>query len=33
MAITRDKKNILVAELAELFAIAKGAVGAAYTGP
>lgn len=32
MAITRDKKNTLVAELAELFADAKGAVGAAYTG-
>jgi large subunit ribosomal protein L10 len=32
MAITRDKKNTLVAELAELFASAKGSVGAAYTG-
>ncbi len=32
MAITRDKKNTLVAELAELFATAKGSVGAAYTG-
>jgi large subunit ribosomal protein L10 len=32
MAITRDKKNTLVAELAELFASAKGTVGAAYTG-
>ena len=32
MAITRDKKNTLVAELAELFAGAKGSVGAAYTG-
>jgi large subunit ribosomal protein L10 len=32
MAITRDKKNTLVAELAELFANAKGSVGAAYTG-
>jgi large subunit ribosomal protein L10 len=32
MAITRDKKNTLVTELADLFATAKGAVGAAYTG-
>jgi large subunit ribosomal protein L10 len=32
MAITRNKKNTLVAELAELFAGAKGSVGAAYTG-
>ena len=32
MAITRDKKNTLVAELAELFASAKGTVGATYTG-
>jgi len=32
MAITRDKKNTLVTELAELFANAKGSVGAAYTG-
>jgi len=32
MAITRDKKNTLVAELAELFATAKGTAGAAYTG-
>jgi len=32
MAITRDKKNTLVAELAELFANAKGTVGATYTG-
>ena len=32
MAITRDKKNTLVAELAELFAGSKGSVGAAYTG-
>jgi len=31
MAISRDKKNTLVAELAELFATAKGTVGAAYT--
>ena len=31
MAITRDKKNTLVTELAELFASAKGSVGAAYT--
>jgi len=31
MAISRDKKNTLVAELAELFATAKGSVGAAYT--
>lgn len=31
MAISRDKKNTLVAELAELFASAKGSVGAAYT--
>ena len=32
MAITRDKKNTLVAELAELFATTKGTVSAAYTG-
>jgi len=32
MAITRDKKNTSVAELVQLFADAKGAVGAAYTG-
>lgn len=32
MAITRDKKLTLVAELAELFANAKGSAGAAYTG-
>ncbi len=32
MAITRDKKNTLVAELAELFASSKGIVGAVYTG-
>jgi large subunit ribosomal protein L10 len=32
MAISRDKKNTLVAELAELFASAKGTAGAAYTG-
>jgi len=32
MAISRDKKNTLVAELVELFANAKGSVGAAYTG-
>ena len=32
MAITRDKKNTLVTELADLFASAKGSVGAAYTG-
>lgn len=32
MAITRDKKNTLVAELTELFASAKGTAGAAYTG-
>ncbi|NTW61985.1 50S ribosomal protein L10 [Candidatus Saccharibacteria bacterium] len=31
MAISRDKKNTLVAELAELFANSKGSVGAAYT--
>ena len=31
MAISRDKKSTLVAELAELFASAKGTVGAAYT--
>jgi large subunit ribosomal protein L10 len=31
MAISRDKKNTLVTELAELFASAKGSVGAAYT--
>ena len=32
MAISRDKKETLVAELAELFASAKGTVGATYTG-
>lgn len=32
MAISRDKKNTLVTELAELFATAKGTAGAAYTG-
>jgi large subunit ribosomal protein L10 len=32
MAISRDKKNTLVTELAELFATAKGSVGAAYAG-
>src|SRR5690606_34257159 len=32
MAITRDKKETLVAELAELFANAKSAVGASYDG-
>ncbi len=32
MAISRDKKNTLVTELAELFANAKGTAGAAYTG-
>lgn len=32
MAITRDKKNTLVAELAELFSASKGSVGAEYTG-
>lgn len=32
MAISRDKKQTLVAELADLFATAKGSVGAAYTG-
>lgn len=32
MAITRDKKETLVAELADLFATAKGAVGATYAG-
>jgi len=32
MAISRDKKESLVAELAELFASAKGAVGATYDG-
>lgn len=31
MAISRDKKNTLVAELADLFANAKCSVGAAYT--
>ena len=31
MAITRDKKNTLVTELNDLFANAKGSVGAAYT--
>ena len=32
MAISRDKKNTSVAELAKLFTTAKGSVGAAYTG-
>ena len=32
MAITRDKKSTLVTELADLFANAKGSVGATYTG-
>jgi len=32
MAISRDKKNALVTKLAELFANAKGTVGAAYSG-
>jgi large subunit ribosomal protein L10 len=32
MAITRDKKNTLVAELTELFSTSKGTVGAAYAG-
>jgi large subunit ribosomal protein L10 len=32
MAISRDKKETLVAELADLFASAKGTVGATYTG-
>jgi len=32
MAISRDKKNTLVAELADLFAGAKGTAGAAYAG-
>lgn len=32
MAISRDKKETLVAELAQLFEEAKGTVGAAYTG-
>lgn len=32
MAISRDKKEALVAELAELFTGAKGAVGATYAG-
>jgi large subunit ribosomal protein L10 len=32
MAITRDKKNTLVTELVDLFATAKGSVGAAYAG-
>jgi len=32
MAISRDKKNTLVAELTELFVSSKGSVGAAYTG-
>jgi len=32
MAITRDKKNTLVAELAELFAESKATAGAAYAG-
>lgn len=31
MAISRDKKNTLVAELTNLFATAKGSVGATYT--
>lgn len=32
MAISRDKKNTLVAELADLFVTAKGSAGAAYNG-
>lgn len=32
MAISRDKKNTLIAELVELFANAKGTAGAAYAG-
>lgn len=32
MAISRDKKNALVTELAELFANAKGTAGATYAG-
>ena len=32
MAISRDKKNTLVTELAELFSSAKGTAAAAYTG-
>lgn len=32
MAISRDKKNTLVAELTELFENSKGSVGAVYTG-
>ena len=32
MAISRDKKNTLVAKLSELFATAKGTAGATYTG-
>lgn len=32
MAVTRTKKNALVAKLAELFATAKGTAGATYTG-
>jgi len=32
MAVTRTKKNALVAKLVELFANAKGTVGATYTG-
>lgn len=32
MAITRDKKQTLVAELADLFASSKGSAGAVYTG-
>ena len=32
MAVTRSKKNTLVAKLTELFASAKGTVGATYTG-
>ncbi len=32
MAISRTKKNSLVAELADLFASSKGSVGAAYAG-
>ena len=32
MAITRDKKKTLVAELTDLFSSAKGAVGAVYSG-
>jgi large subunit ribosomal protein L10 len=32
MAISRDKKNTLVAELTSIFASSKGTVGAVYTG-